>query len=101
MSKAAPLHVIALLRAKPGRERELRDLARSLLAPTRAESGCIRYVLVEDPADPARLTFVEEWQSEAALAAHLQSPHLQNARVRYEELLDGPLDLRRGYEVVD
>lgn len=93
-----PLHVIALLRARPGCEDELRTLARSLLAPTRAERGCLRYVLVEDPADPSLLTFVEEWEDEAALEAHLRTPHLEHAKARYEVLLAGPLDLRRGYE---
>lgn len=97
METTRPLHVIALLQAKPGREAELRELARSLLAPTREEPGCLRYVLVEDPEDPARLTFVEEWASRAALQAHLRTPHLQNARARYDELLDGPLDLRSGF----
>ena len=98
MQARAPLHVIALLRARPGREAELRTLARSLLTPTRAEPGCLRYVLVEDPDDPAMFTFVEEWVDEAALEAHLQTPHLRNALARYDELLDGALDLRRGYE---
>lgn len=101
METPAPLHVLALLRARPGREAELRVLARSLLAPTRAEEGCLRYVLVEDPSDPALLSFVEEWASEAALQAHLQTPHLQHARARYDELLEGPLELRLGREVHD
>lgn len=101
METPATLHVIALLRARPGRESELRALAQSLLAPTRAEQGCLRYVLIEDPNDAACLTFVEEWVSEAALQAHLQTPHLQHARARYDELLEGPLDLRLGREVHD
>ncbi len=99
METPGPLHVLALLRARSGREAELRELARGLLAPTRAEEGCLRYVLVEDPRDPALLSFVEEWASEAALEAHLQTPHLQHARARYDELLEGPLELRLGREV--
>lgn len=99
MPHAAPLHVIAILRAQPGAEEELRQLARGLLGPTRAESGCIRYELIADPEDRAELTFVETWESEAHLAAHLKTPHLQHARARYAELLAGELVLRRGFEL--
>ena len=99
MSSPNPLHVVALLRARPGCEVQLRELARSLLEPTRAERGCLRYFLVENPNDPAALIFVEEWEDEAALEAHLQTPHLRDARMRFAELLDGALDLRRGFAV--
>ena len=99
MSDPRPLHVIAMLRAKPGHESELRELASSLVEPTRAEAGCLRYELVEDPEDPAILTFVETWESETHLEQHLEAPHLIHARKRYDELLDGGLQLRKGYEV--
>ena len=99
MTDPRPLHVIAMLRARPGRETELRDLALSLIAPTRAEAGCLRYELVEDPGDPAKLTFVETWESEAHLEAHLETPHLLHARQRYDELLEAPLELRKGLQI--
>jgi quinol monooxygenase YgiN len=94
-----PLHVIAMLRARPGCEPELRELALGLIGPTRAEEGCLRYELVEDPEDPANFTFVETWQSEAHLEAHLRTPHLVHARKRYDELLERPLELRKGFEI--
>jgi quinol monooxygenase YgiN len=99
MTDPRPLHVIAMLRAKAGREDELRELALGLLAPTRAEAGCLRYELVEDPEDPANFTFVETWESETHLEAHLETPHLIHARQRYEELLEGQLELRKGLEI--
>lgn len=99
MENDRPLHVIALLRAREGRAGELKELARGLLAPTRREPGCLRYELVEDPDDPHRLTFIETWQSAAHLDAHLRTPHLEHARARYAELLEGELELRRGHEL--
>jgi len=99
MPDAPVLHVIALLRARPGREAQLRALAEGLLAPTRAEPGCLRYELIVDPDDPAQLTFVEEWESEEALAAHLETPHLREALSLYDEWLEGGLSLRRGHRV--
>jgi quinol monooxygenase YgiN len=99
MSTTRPLHVIAMLRARPGAEPELRELALGLIEPTRAEAGCLRYELLEDPDDNASLTFVETWQSETHLLAHLETPHLLHARARYAELLQGELELRKGLEI--
>jgi quinol monooxygenase YgiN len=39
------LTVIAHVRAKPGQESRVRQLLEGLLAPTRAEAGCINYDL--------------------------------------------------------
>jgi quinol monooxygenase YgiN len=93
------LSVIARFRAKPGRERELRSLLAELIAPTRKEAGCIRYELLVNEADPAELTFVEEWHDGDALNAHLATAHVQHAVSRCPDLLDGELDLRR-YKLV-
>ncbi len=89
------LRVIARLKAKPGKEAELRSLAADLIAPTRKEAGCIRYELLVNEADPAELTFVEEWRDGDALNAHLATAHVQYAVSRCPDLLDGELDLRR------
>ena len=89
------VRVIARLRAKPGKELELRTLAAGLIAPTRKEAGCIRYELLVNEADPAELTFVEEWRDGDTLNAHLATAHLQYAATRFPELLAGELDLRR------
>ena len=93
------VRVIARLRAKPGKEVELRTLATGLIAPTRNEAGCIRYELLVDEADPAELTFVEEWRDGDTLNAHLAAPHVQYAVSRGPALLLGELDLRR-YKLV-
>jgi quinol monooxygenase YgiN len=63
------------------------------------EAGCISYVLLQNNADPTDFTFVEEWESEAALEAHLGSPHLTASLAKIPALLGGPPDIRR-YSVV-
>ena len=40
------------------------------LQSTRAEPGCLEYVVAADPADPSRAVLLEKWESEDALAAH-------------------------------
>ena len=89
------IRVIARLQAKPGKADELRSLAAALLAPTRREAGCTRYELLENDAEPAELTFVEEWQDGTVLNAHLATAHVQSELSRCPDLLVGEIDLRR------
>ena len=80
------LTVIATFQARPGKEAELRAALNGLLAPTRKETGCINYDLHASPEDPAKFLFHENWMSQAALDAHLQSPHLKALLPRVDEL---------------
>jgi quinol monooxygenase YgiN len=38
---------------------------------SRAEQGCIEYVLAPDPVDPGRVVLFERWEGQADLDAHL------------------------------
>lgn len=38
---------------------------------SRAEPGCIEYVIAADPVDPGRAVLFERWASQADLDAHL------------------------------
>jgi quinol monooxygenase YgiN len=90
-----PLTVIARVRAKAGQESRLRQELQSLLAPTRAEAGCISYDLHQSQSDPALFVFYENWTSQAALDAHFQTPHLQAHLKLVPDLVDGPLDITK------
>jgi quinol monooxygenase YgiN len=37
---------------------------------SRAEKGCIEYVIAADPVDPGRAVLFERWESQADLDAH-------------------------------
>jgi quinol monooxygenase YgiN len=86
--------VIATFHAKPGREEELTKILTDLIEPTRAETGCHMYELWRNRADPAELTFVEEWDSSEQLAAHAKSEHIREAQARYPQLIACDVDLR-------
>ncbi|MBW3671648.1 MAG: antibiotic biosynthesis monooxygenase [Acidobacteria bacterium] len=90
-----PLHLIAMFTAKPGKAEALRELLEGLIEPTRAEPGCLDYRLMADGEDEHRFVFVEEWRDDAALDAHFETSHLQEALTKFPELLDGELELRR------
>jgi quinol monooxygenase YgiN len=63
--------------AVPGREDELAAHLAELLGPTRKEPGCLAYELHRDPEHPTRLLFYEKFKDQAALDAHLATPHFQ------------------------
>jgi quinol monooxygenase YgiN len=54
------VYVIARSVARGGRENQLRELLRGMLAPTRAESGCKLYELYESDSK-GRFYFYEIW----------------------------------------
>jgi quinol monooxygenase YgiN len=70
-----PLTVIATISAKAGHESLVREQLRSLLVPTRAEPGCLRYELSEGEGEFSWV-MVERWSSEATWNTHMESQHL-------------------------
>jgi quinol monooxygenase YgiN len=73
------LFIVVGLRAKAGREDELRRDLSELVEPSRNEEGNIRYDLFEDQDEPGRFVFVEEWLSiETQTKHHEHGPHIQH-----------------------
>jgi quinol monooxygenase YgiN len=88
-----PLTVVAIVKAKPGKEAEVKQELLALIGPTRREAGCLNYDLHQDLADPARFIFHENWTSQAHLEAHANQPHLQALFAKAPDLLSEPMQL--------
>jgi len=69
--------VVATFVAKPGNEDILKEVLRGIVAPTLKEPGALQYDLHRDIKEPRRFVFYERWLSEAALAQHVETPHIQ------------------------
>jgi quinol monooxygenase YgiN len=91
---AISLRVVARIKARSETVSEVRELLSSLVEPTRKEFGCITYELLQNTKDPTDFTFVEEWESEAALASHLASDHLEAIGPKLEPFVAEPPDIR-------
>ncbi|OEU60805.1 MAG: antibiotic biosynthesis monooxygenase [Desulfuromonadales bacterium C00003094] len=89
-----PLTVIAILKAKPGKEELLKQEIVGCIAPTRAEPGCINYDLHQSLDDRACFTLYENWRSKEDLDQHLQMPYLQALLGKAEELLATAPDIQ-------
>lgn len=81
------LTVIAYMRAKPGKEGELREALEALIKPTSEERACVNYDLHQGVEDPA-VFFYENWEPAEDLDAYLSAPHLQHFAARTGDLLD-------------
>jgi quinol monooxygenase YgiN len=88
----AEVRVIARSVAHSGRENQLRELLRGMLAPTRAESGCKLYELYESDSKE-RFYFYEIWESQAALDQHAASPHFKHLQQTVGELVREPFEV--------
>ncbi|ASR11810.1 antibiotic biosynthesis monooxygenase [Rhizobium leguminosarum bv. viciae] len=73
----APLTVIAITTAKPGKEAALGAAQEKLVTETLAEDGCLRYELHQSLDDSRVRIFVETWQSKAQWRAHMDSAAMQ------------------------
>ena len=93
------LRVVARAVARPDKIDELRSTLLALIEPTRKEPGCIRYEMLQNNSDPTDFTFVEEWESDAALNAHLETDHFKEVAAKLPDLIVGQPDIRR-YSVV-
>lgn len=93
------LRVVARVVALPDKVEEIKSVLIELVEPTRQEAGCIQYDLTQNKEDATDFVFVEEWESEAALEAHMRTPHFNEAVSKLEGLLAMPADIRR-YRVV-
>jgi len=88
------IRIIARFTARPDSIDAMRTLLLGMLEPTRKEVGCVSDELLNNSADPTDFTFVEEWASQAAIDAHMKTPHLQAVVADSAPLLASPLDVR-------
>src|ERR1700720_1621916 len=86
------VRVIARSVASRGKEDQLRTLLKGMLAPTRAEQGCISYELYESDST-GRFYFDETWESQAALDKHKATPHFKYLEQAIGELLEEPFEV--------
>jgi quinol monooxygenase YgiN len=88
MSQAV-LTALGIIRAKPGKVRELHRRLEALLAPTRAEPGCLAYDHLQSIDDPAAFVLVERWRSARDLQAHVDMGHIVAFLAASADVVDG------------
>ena len=93
------LVVVAIFRAREGREQALSTALQAMLAPTRAEAGCLNYDLHRSNDDPGLFYFHETWASADDHRAHLDTPHVRHLLEVTPELLLEPIRELKGRRI--
>ena len=92
------LGIVATLKIKPGKEAEFEAVFRELQAAVKAnEPGALQYEVFKSKAHASTYIVMEQYNDEAALAAHRTTPHMAAAGPKLGAVLDG----RPGIELLD
>lgn len=68
--------VAGYARSRPEARQEARAAMVEVAEATRQEAGCIDYRFFNDLVDPDLFFIFEQWESDAALEAHLRTAHV-------------------------
>jgi quinol monooxygenase YgiN len=89
------LTLIAYLTAEENQVATLHEALVQMVAPSRAEPGCINYDLHQLADSPAGFVIYENWASPEALELHFNTPHFIALASQLDELLAEPMVLHR------
>ena len=74
--------------ARTDKRDELISLCKNMIAPSRAESGCIQYYFYQDVTDENKFFFYEEWKDQAAIDFHFSTKHYLDFSPKYDSLIE-------------
>ncbi len=83
------LTVIAVLKAKEGKEKELENALSGIVNKVEAEEGTLAYALHRAKKEPGKFLFYEKYKDKAALSAHSSTPYFIELFGTIGPLLDG------------
>jgi len=70
--------------AKPDGIEKMKELLSAMVAPSKAEDGCLFYEIVQYKDKPEKFMAIETWRDEAALDGHKASAHYAIYKSSYE-----------------
>ena len=73
-------------RFEPGKDDALRAAMVEMMDASNREAGCLHYRFYRDVGNPEIYRVYEEWESDAHLAEHAASEHMQEFRARLKEI---------------
>jgi quinol monooxygenase YgiN len=85
----AQINVVAVLKAKEGREGDVIAAFGPVLDASRKDKGCVRYDLFQADGSPSTLVMLETWESQEDLDEHMKSPALASGFGAVGDAFDG------------
>ncbi|QRM54343.1 putative quinol monooxygenase [Sinorhizobium sp. BG8] len=87
--------IVAEVRAKPGKEAELRAITLPLIDLVRGDPANLVYFLQENRESPGHFIFYEIFANEADFEAHNAMPYVQEWFAKLPDLADGGVKVMR------
>jgi quinol monooxygenase YgiN len=81
--------LIATLKAKPGKEKQVQEILAAMIPMVHNEKGCAKYILHKVKSDPSQFLFYEEYADQAALDIHNNTPYFKELGPKLAGLLVG------------
>jgi quinol monooxygenase YgiN len=94
-SVGAVIVFAGVIRFDPSRREAAIAMAIETMAVAREHKGCRAYVISLDIEDPGLLQVFQEWESEAALRAHVTDPAAIAARRQFDDLGVREMEIER------
>jgi quinol monooxygenase YgiN len=87
--------IAGTVRVPPENIDKARPNIEAMVTASRAETGCTSYSYAQDLLDPGVVHVIEVWESDAALKAHFEMPHMAAWRAVWPSLEIGDRNLTR------
>jgi len=82
--------VMAIMKAQPGKESELKQVLAESLVPSHPEDACIEYRLHQDSNNSAIFFLYENWKSKELHQQQFQKPYVVSLIKKLDDLLVKP-----------
>jgi quinol monooxygenase YgiN len=91
--------IFARFHARPGHAGAVAEALLDVVAPSRAEPGCLGIHAFRSIRDPELFYIHSSWKDEAAFESHAGLPHTVRFLERVAPLIDHPLDVTRAEQI--
>lgn len=81
--------VVAVMKARQGKEKEMEDALRAIVPQVEAEDGTLQYILHRARKDPGKFILYEKYRDKDALNVHSATPYFAELFTKIGPLLDG------------
>jgi quinol monooxygenase YgiN len=87
------ISIVAKFAVKKGKEEKFLRLIEGLGIASRAEDGCIEYILHKDVQKPLTYCLIEKWKDQAAIDIHNNTTHFVNTVPKIVEIAEVEIDV--------
>ena len=87
------ISIVARFLVNEGQEEKFLELISPLVLDSRAEEGCIEYILHKHIEKPGTYSMIEKWKDKAAIDFHNNTPHFTSTVPKIMELAKVEIDI--------